>query len=369
MGDNGKPKPRARELGLPVPGTPGPLNAITDIAGLGVGFTTIVSPPGANPQIRTGVTAIVPHLNEDAPLCTWAGFHALNGNGEMTGVHWVEDAGLIRGPILITNTHSVGMVHHAAVRWMMTRYAKGLAGHHFWAMPVVAETYDGVLNDINGLHVTEAHALAALDAAKPGPVAEGNVGGGTGMIAYEWKGGSGTASRQVEAGGRDGIVAALVQANHGRGEWLTVLGVPVGRELKPEPVYAKETGSIIVILATDLPMLPHQLRRLAKRAAIGIGRGGTPGGNSSGDIFLAISTANAMLTPELAPPLWRLEAINDEGFDPIYMAAVEAIEEAVLNAMLAAEDTPAVRPPGKLVRAIPHDALMAAMRRHGRVSG
>ena len=350
-----------------MPGTPGPYNAITDIAGLGVGLTTIVSAPGAAPQIRTGVTAIVPHLKEDAPLCTWAGFHALNGNGEMTGTHWITDAGLIRGPILVTNTHSVGMVHHAAVRWMMRRYAKGLAGHHFWAMPVVAETYDGALSDINGLHVTEAHALAALDAAKSGPVAEGNVGGGTGMIAYNWKGGTGTSSRRVNAGARAGIVAALVQANHGRSEWLTVLGVPVGKHLHAGgELYEKETGSIIVVLATDLPMLPHQLRRLAKRAAIGIGRGGTPGGNSSGDIFLAISTANAMLTPELAAPVWQLEAISDECFDPIYMAAVEATEESVLNAMLAAEDTPAFRAPHEIVRALPHDRLMEVMRQYHR---
>lgn len=351
-------KPRARDLGLPLSGTPGPLNAITDIAGLGVGYCSLIGP-----GVRTGVTAIVPHLTEDAPLCTWAGYHAFNGNGEMTGLHWVEDAGLIRGPILITNTHSVGIVHHAAVRWMMARYAKGLSGHHFWAMPVVAETYDGVLNDINGLHITEAHALAALDAAKSGPVAEGNVGGGTGMIAYEWKGGTGTASRQVSAAGRRGTVAALVQANHGRGEWLTVCGVPIGRHLKPEPVFKNETGSIIVVLATDLPMLPHQLRRLARRAAIGIGRGGTPGGNSSGDIFLAISTANAMPTPELAPPLWRLEAVSDEQFDPIYMAAVETVEEGVLNALLAAEDTPMFRDPSRIVRALPHDRLMQAISR------
>ncbi len=359
-------KPRARALGLPLSGTPGPFNAITDIAGLGIGFTTIVSAPGASPQIRTGVTAIVPHLEETAPLCTWAGFYALNGNGEMTGTHWITDAGLIRGPILITNTHSVGMVHHAAVRWMMRRYEKGLAGHHFWAMPVVAETYDGGLNDINGLHITEAHALAALDAAKSGPVAEGNVGGGTGMIAYDRKGGTGTSSRKINVAGREGTVAALVQANHGAGRWLTVLGVPVGKHLNAEEtLYEKETGSIIVILATDLPMLPHQLRRLAKRAAIGIGRGGTPGGNSSGDIFLAISTANAMPTPELAPPVWQLEAINDERFDPIYMAAVEATEESVLNAMLAAEDTPSFRPPGQMVRALPHEDLLKVMRLYG----
>ena len=360
-------KPRGRELGLPFPGTPGPLNAITDIAGLGVGFTTLVSPVGATPQVRTGVTAIVPHLVEDAPVCTWAGFHALNGNGEMTGTHWVEDAGLIRGPILITNTHSVGIVHHAAVRWMMQRYRKGLGDHHFWAMPVVAETYDGTLNDINGLHVTEAHAIAALDAAAPGPVAEGNVGGGTGMIAYEWKGGTGTSSRLVKTAGGHGTLAALVQANHGRGPWLSVLGVPVGEALRPESLRAREVGSIIVILATDLPLLPHQLRRVARRASLGVGRGGTPGGNSSGDIFLAISTANAMSTPELAPPRLQLEALNDEQLDPVYLAAVEATEEAVINAMLAAEDTPTVKPPGKVVRAIDHAALTEAMRKHARL--
>ncbi len=361
-------KHRARALGLPMPGTPGPFNAITDVAGLGVGFSTLISPDGVAPQIRTGVTAIVPHLSETAPLCTWAGFHALNGNGEMTGTHWIEDAGLVRGPILITNTHSVGIVHHAAVRWMMRRYQQGLGDRHFWAMPVVAETYDGMLNDINGLHVTEAHALAALDAAKSGPVAEGNVGGGTGMIAYDWKGGTGTSSRQINAGGRDGVVAALVQANHGRGAWLTVLGVPVGNELHAKPHYPKETGSIIVILATDLPMLPHQLRRLAKRASIGIGRGGTPGGNSSGDIFLAISTANAMPTPELAPPLWQLDALNDEHFDPVYMAAVECIEEAVLNALLAAEDTPTFRPGGGVVPALPHQELLRVMQQYHRAN-
>ena len=360
-------KPRSRALGLPFPGMPGPHNAITDVAGLGVGFSTMVSPAGTQPQVRTGVTAIVPHLVEDAPLCTWAGFHALNGNGEMTGTHWIEDAGLVRGPILITNTHSVGIVHHAAVRWMMQRYRQALTGHHFWAMPVVAETYDGVLNDINGLHITEEHALAALNSARSGPVEEGNVGGGAGMIAYEWKGGTGTSSRRVSTGGREGIVAALVQANHGRGPWLTVLGVPVGKVLLPEPLWVKETGSIIVVLATDLPMLPHQLRRLAKRASIGIGRGGTPGGNSSGDIFLAISTANAMPSPELAPPVWRFDALNDELFDPVYLAAVEAIEEAIVNAMLAAEDTPALHPPGKVVRALPHDRLLQVMRQYNRL--
>jgi D-aminopeptidase len=360
-------KKRGRDWGLPFPGTPGPINAITDVPGFGVGFTTLCSPEGNTPQIRTGVTAIVPHLEETAPRVTWAGYHALNGNGEMTGMHWVEDAGMIRGPVLITNTHSVGIVHHAAVRWSMQRYREALKDTHFWAMPVVAETYDGQLNDINGQHVTEAHALAALAAARTGPVAEGNVGGGTGMTAYDFKGGTGTASRQVHVAGLAGMVGVLVQANHGKRSCFTVLGVPVGSVLPGLPVWPKETGSIIVIIATDLPVLPHQLRRIAKRGTIGVGRGGTPGGNSSGDIFLALSTGNPMLSPELGTACWALAAINDEEFDPIYQAVVDAIEEAVINAMLAAETTPMLDRPGQSVPALDGEALCAVMQRFGRM--
>jgi D-aminopeptidase len=356
-------KPRARDLGLPFPGEPGAQNAITDVPGVCVGVSTI-----AEEHVRTGVTAILPRGHEATPRPIWAGFHALNGNGEMTGVHWINDGGWFVGPVCLTNTHSVGIVHHAAVRWMIETYRETWTRDHFWAMPVVAETYDGLLSDINGLHVTEEHALAALRDAAPGPVPEGNVGGGTGMICYEFKGGTGTSSRRIGMAGRTHHLAALVQANHGRRDWLTILGVPVGRFLAEDRLsLSREQGSIIVILATDLPMAPHQLRRLAKRAAIGIGRGGTPGGNNSGDIFLAFSTADAREMPQLSPALLRMEYINDEGLDPIYLAAVDAVEEAVVNAMIAAEDTPTFRPRGKVCRALPHGPLVEIMRRFGRL--
>lgn len=357
-------KPRARDLGLDFPGTPGPHNAITDVPGVAVGYTTIARDVPV--QVRTGVTAILPRATEPDLVPTWAGVHALNGNGEMTGTHWIEDAGYFCGPILITNTHSVGVVHHAAVRWTIRRHRADFDDLHLWAMPVVAETYDGVLSDICGQHVTEADGLAALDAAATGPVAEGNVGGGTGMICYEFKGGTGTASRRVALPGHTGTVAALVQANHGIRDWLTVLGVPVGRHLTDDRLFTREQGSIIVVLGTDLPMLPHQLRRLAKRAAIGIGRGGTPGGNNSGDIFLAFGVGNRIELPQRGAPGWRLEAVNDEHFDTVYEAAVQAVEEAVVNALVAAEDTPTFRPADRVVRRIDHAQLLEVMRAHGR---
>ncbi|MEQ9638577.1 MAG: P1 family peptidase [Alphaproteobacteria bacterium] len=360
-------KPRGRDLGLPFAGAPGTHNAITDVPGVGVGFATIVADTPR--QVRTGVTAIVPRLGVREPQPVWAGWHALNGNGEMTGTHWIEDGGYFVGPICITNTHSVGIVHHAAVRWTIETYGQAWHDQHLWAMPVVAETYDGVLSDINGLHVTEAHALAALNDAKPGPVAEGNVGGGTGMIAFEFKGGTGSASRRVDLGGRSYHVGALVQANYGRRDWLSVLGVPVGRHLRDDLLIGdKEQGSIIVVIGTDLPLLPHQLRGVAKRASIGIGRLGTPGGQSSGDIFLAFSVANAMPLPGMADDLNHFEAVNSDRLDPIYLAAVEAIEESVINAMLAADDTATLKPAGKVCRAIRHDALVDLMRRHGRMT-
>jgi D-aminopeptidase len=296
----------------------------------------------------------------------WAGFHALNGNGEMTGTHWIEEAGYFCGPVLITNTHSVGIVHHAAVGWMIERYRAQFEAAHLWAMPVVAETYDGVLSDINGRHVREEHALAALNGASPGPVAEGPVGGGTGMIAYGFKGGTGTASRVVETAGVSGVIGALVQANHGIRDWLTVLGVPVGRHMPAVPAANVETGSIIVVLASDLPLSPLQLKRIAKRAAIGIGRGGTPGGNNSGDIFLALGVGNPVDLPQAGPPLYRLTAMNDELLDPVFQAAVECVEEAVVNAMLAGEDTPTFRPPGEVVPALRPEPLLEIMRAYGR---
>jgi D-aminopeptidase len=344
----------------------GAANAITDVPGVAVGFSTIVR--DAPSQVRSGVTAIIPHSQATEMVPAWAGFYALNGNGEMTGTHWIGDAGYFSGPVCITNTHSIGIVHHAAVGWMIERYHPQFAGEEdLWAMPVIAETYDGVLSDINGRHVSEADARAALDAARPGPVAEGNVGGGTGMIAYEFKGGTGTSSRALRIGGRSGIIATLVQANHGRRDWLTILGVPVGRHLRDDLVFRRETGSIIVVIATDLPLMPLQLRRLAKRAAIGIGRGGTPGGNSSGDLFIAFSTANPLPLPKLGASHWHLDVFNDELLDPVFEATVQSIEEAVVNAMVAARDTPTYKPPGKWVRAIDHDALLDVMRRYGRL--
>lgn len=356
-------KPRGREIGLPFPGTPGANNAITDVPGVEVGYCTRIEGDGPLAQgqgpVRTGVTAILPLGRQSEPQPVWAGMYALNGNGEMTGTHWIHDGGYFVGPICLTNTHSVGIVHHATTKWMIRTYSTVWGSEHLWAMPVVAETYDGILNDINGQHITEADALTALDSAAPGPVAEGNVGGGTGMTCYEFKGGTGTASRIVQIDGADFTLGALVQANHGLRPWLTVLGRRVGDVMAEDRLLESELGSIVVVLGTNLPMAPHQLRRLAKRAAIGIGRGGTPGGNNSGDIFLAFSTANRGPLPQLAGPRRTLETINDELFDPIYLAVTEAIEEAVINAMLAAEDMTTLRPAGLVCRAIDADRLSA----------
>ncbi|HXV23689.1 MAG TPA: P1 family peptidase [Alphaproteobacteria bacterium] len=360
---------RARDLGLPFSGIPGPFNAVTDVPGVLVGATTIVEGDGplvaGRGPVRTGVTAILPSGREGELVPVWAGFHSFNGNGEMTGTHWIDDAGYLVGPICITNTHSVGMVHHAATKWMIHTYP-AFHEHHLWAMPVVAETYDGLLNDINGQHVREEHVLRALDTATGGPVPEGNVGGGTGMICYEFKGGTGTSSRQITIDGTTHTVGALVQANHGQRDWLTILGVPVGKHLVEDRISWREQGSIIVVIGTDVPLLPTQLKRLAKRASIGISRHGTPGGNNSGDIFLAFSTVNRGPLHGFAPAYLTLRALNDEQLNSVYLAAVEAIEEAVVNAMVAARDTPTLRPPGRICRAIPHDRLVEVMRAYNR---
>lgn len=364
-------KKRGRELGLPFPGTPGAFNAITDIPGVEVGFTTLIEGDGpvdiGKGPVRTGVTAILPRGKEDRLQPVWAGFYSLNGNGEMTGTHWINDAGYFASPICITNTHGVGIAHHATTKWMIRHYREQFANQHLWAMPVIAETYDGSLNDINGLHVKEKHVIAAIESASSGPVAEGNVGGGTGMICYEFKGGTGTSSRQVEIDGTTYTIGALVQANHGIREWLTVLGVPVGKHLTEGAHMKQDRGSIIVIIGTDLPMLPHQLKRVAKRAAIGIGRSGTPGGNNSGDIFLAFSTANPMELPQNAPARLAMDYVNDEVFDPIYEAACQAVDESVINAMLAAESMTCIKPYGTTMEAIDHDQLLAVMRQYNRV--
>ncbi|WP_432461026.1 MULTISPECIES: P1 family peptidase [unclassified Agarivorans] len=356
-------KRRARELGLPFPGRTGPNNAITDVAGVLVGYQTIRNEQPLSPAC-TGVTAILPHGRSHTPRPVWAGMYALNGNGEMTGTHWIQDGGYFTGPIMITNSHGVGMTHHAAVKWMIQQYQAVWQGHHLWAMPVVAETFDGILNDINALHITEQDALAALNNAAAGKIAEGNVGGGTGMIAYDFKGGTGTSSRLVEVDGQTYTVAALVQANHGIRPWFNVLGAPLGKVMTEDRIHSNhEQGSIIVILATDAPMLPHQLKRMAKRAAIGIGRNGSPGGNNSGDIFLAFSTANQQEMPQLSGPMRTMHCLNDEVFDDFYLASVEAIEESVINAMVAAEDVPTFKQPaGQICKAIDPQRLTQLVR-------
>lgn len=342
---------RGRGLGLPFRGTPGPLNAITDVPGVTVGFTTLI---GVERPVRTGVTAILPRPVDDLLHPVWSGVFSMNGNGEMTGTHWVRDGGWASGPIMITNTASLGIVHHAVNRWVIRCFRDAV--EDLWLLPVVGETYDGFLNEIHDLHVTEEHAIAAIEAAKPGPVAEGNVGGGTGMIAYEWKGGTGTASRRVAVRAGDYTLGCLVQANHGRGPWLEICGRRVGDVMLPPAIFRKETGSIIVVLATDAPLLPGQLERIARRAAIGIGRHGTPSGNSSGDIFMAFTTANDPGPPP-EPALLHMEAIANDDLDGFYMAAVECVEEAVVNAMLAAETMTGRL--GRMVPAIDPDRLAA----------
>ena len=359
-------QPRARDLGLDFPGTPGPNNALTDVAGVLVGYTTLVDDAA---QIRTGVTAILPYGHDTVPRPVWAGQFSLNGNGEMTGVHWIHDAGYFAGPICITNTHSVGMAHHATARWMIDNYGEAFGDDYIWALPVIAETYDGVLNDINGQHVHAEHVLAAIDGASGDTPAEGNVGGGTGMICYEFKGGTGTSSRRVNLGGEDYTVGALVQANHGLRDWLTILGVPLGREMRENLLRRRESGSIIVVIGTDAPLSPISLKHLARRASIGIGRHGTPSGNSSGDIFLAFSIANKRRLPQLGAAKQSFEFINNEILDPCYLATVEAVEEAVVNALVAAETMTTVKPAGLTCRVIDHEALRDAMRRHGRLKG
>lgn len=369
-------KARARELGLLLPGTPGPYNAITDVPGVEVGYTTLARPathPG-DAQVYTGVTAILPRGRQAGPVPVQAGQFDLNGNGEMTGTHWIHDAGCFAGPVCLTNTHSLGIVHHAAVRYMIDRHAAHFRDFHAWAMPVVAETYDGVCSDICGLHVTEAHALAALEGARGGPVVEGNVGGGTGMSTYEFKGGTGTSSRRFRIGERTYTVGVLVQSNFGKRSELTVLGVPVGRHLTEDAIFSDhalpEQGSIIVVIATDVPLSAMQLNRLARRGALGIGRTGTSGGHYSGDLMLAFSVANPVYLPAIGEPqphAYSFEYLNDALCDEVYPQAVDAVEEAVLNALVAATSLPTFKPRGLTLRAIDHDRLLALLAAHGRL--
>ncbi len=371
-------KPRARDLGIPFNGTPGPFNAITDLAGLEVGMSTILRGEGplevGKGPVRTGVTAILPRGKRRDPSPVWAGQFNLHGNGEMTGTHWIRDAGYFIGPICLTNTHSVGMVHHAATGWMIDTYESHFKADHAWAMPVVAETYDGPANDICGRHITESDALAALNAAASGPVAEGNVGGGTGMMTYEFKGGTGTSSREIGLGGQTFTVGCLVQSNFGLRHQLMVRGVPVGQEWPQDAplsqMHAREQGSIIVIIGTDIPLLPNQLQRLAKRGALGIGRTGSPGGHYSGDIILAFSTANDIGLPRTMsdhhPVFNTMNSLGDHYIDAVYEAAVDGVEEAILNALVAAETMACIKPEGAEWKAIDHRRLQSIMQRYGR---
>ena len=360
-------KPRARLLGIPFDGVPGALDAITDVPGVEVGYTTLISGEGAlkigEGPIRTGVTAILPRGHEDTlnhPV--FAGGFSLNGNGEMTGMEWVEEGGFLEGPILLTNTHSVGTVRDAIIKWRVKQGAPDATGY-WWSLPVVAETYDGYLNDVNGFHVKDEHAFHAIDSARGGPLAEGSVGGGTGMICYEFKGGTGTASRRLKAEDGGYTVGVLVQANCGLRKQLTIAGIPVGRELKVPAIWSEDTGSIIIVIATDAPLLPHQLKRLARRATMGLARTGSVSGNGSGDLFLAFSTAN----PGAAAPegVARLEMLPNDRISPVFEAVVEATEEAIINALVAAE--PMTGRDGHTVPALPHEEVRRLLEQHGRL--
>lgn len=354
-------KPRLRDLGIRIGDyAPGPLNAITDVAGVAVGHCTLIED---TPRVvRTGVTVIMPRPNIFENH-TFAGFHNFNGNGEFTGIHWIQEAGTLMTPIAITSTHQVGLVRDALVK-----YEFEATGREAWALPLVAETYDGWLSDADAHPLTEAHVRAALRAVSSGPVAEGAVGGGTGMICHGFKGGIGTASRVFETHSGRFTVGALVQANYGDRALLRVDGVPVGREISVEVVDSarkppKKDGSIIVILATDAPLLPIQCRRLAQRAVVGLARAGGTGHNGSGDLFLAFSTGND-LPPDARQPL-AVQMLPNPQMDAVFDAGAEAVEEAILNALLAAETVVGYK--GRTAHALPHDLLLAAMTKYGRV--
>jgi D-aminopeptidase len=357
--------PRARDLGIPFEGVPGPVNAITDVAGVEVGLTTLISGEGrldvGKGPVRTGVTAVLPRgrASSDPVFGAW---FTLNGNGEMTGTTWVEESGFLEGPVMITNTHSVGVVRDAVIAWQMKFRGKGAQP---WSLPIVAETWDGVLNDIDGFHVKPEHVFAALDGARPGPVPEGNVGGGTGMVVHAFKGGTGTASRRLDSASGGYTVGVLVQANYGTRELLTIAGVPVGREI-PDLLPKRgggEQGSIIVVIATDAPLLPHQLKRVVRRATLGIARNGGIGGNSSGDIFIAFSTANAGAAKDTGP--LTVQMMSNEQINPVFLATVQATEEAIVNAMVAARTMTGAG--GNTVYAIPHDRLREVLKKYNRL--
>lgn len=372
-------KPRARDLGIPFDGVTGEFNAITDVKGVEVGYTTLISGDGKS-AIRTGVTAILPQ-GKTFKGRVFAAWHTLNGNGEMTGTAWVEESGGLGSPVMITNTHSVGIVRDAVIEWGAKLFTgQGYSGD--FSLPVVAETYDGFLNDINGFHIKKEHVFQALDNAKSGAIAEGNVGGGTGMIAHGFKGGTGTSSRVLDARFGGYKVGVLVQANYGSRPLFTVAGVPVGKEitdLRPTPgqqttsfllnekksaMNDEGQGSIIVVVATDAPLLPHQLKRLVKRVSLGVGNMGGRGENSSGDIFIAFSTANATEASK-DDGIANLTMLPNERINMLFWATAQATEEAILNAMVAAETMKGYN--GNTAYALPHDRLKEILRKYNRL--
>ena len=357
---------RARDLGIPFEGTPGQLNGITDVPGVEVGYTTLISGEGklevGKGPVRTGVTAILPRGHSSLNDPVYAGFFSLNGNGEMTGTAWVEESGFLEGPIVITNTHSVGVARDAVIAWQVKQ---GTGSQTLWSLPVVAETWDGWLNDINGFHVRPEDVWHALDTAHGGAIEEGSVGGGTGMICYEFKGGNGTASRKIDiraskdAPPRSFVVGVFLQANFGRRPQLVIAGVPVGKEI-PGEVYKKENGSCIAVVATDAPLLPNQLKRLARRISLGIARTGTISGNSSGDLFIAFSTAN----PNVASAdqiTHDVQTIPNDLMDPLFTGVVQATEEAVVNALV--DNHSMTGRDNHRVEALPHNRLREIMKR------
>ncbi len=357
---------RARALGIPFDGVPGELNGITDLAGIEVGYSTIIRGEGplvvGEGPVRTGVTAILPRGKAGLATPVFAGGHSLNGNGEMTGFLWIEEAGRVESPITITNTHSCGLARDATLRWMVERGYMSKADS--WGLPVAAETYDGSLNDINGFHVRETHVFEALDSAAGGAIEEGSIGGGTGMICYGFKGGSGTASRVVEVGGARFTLGAFVQANFGRAGQLTIAGVPLGRRLIEAASNGPDAGSIIGIIATDAPLMPHQLKRLARRCGLGIARSGSVAAHTSGDIFLAFSTANGDALRDGEEPR-RIDFLPDAALNPLFEATVQAIDEAVIDALVA--NRTMTGRDGHTVRALPHDQVRALLAEYKRL--
>jgi len=365
-------RPRARDLGVPFDGTPGPLNAITDVAGVTVGHTTLISGEGklvvGRGPVRTGVTAVLPRGKDSMMNPVFAGWFSQNGNGEMTGTTWVEESGFLEGPVMITNTHSVGVVRDAVIQWRVTHGQPDATGY-WWSLPVVAETWDGWLNDINGFHVKPEHALQAIDSAHSGPVEEGNVGGGTGMVCSGYKGGIGTSSRRLAEKDGGYTVGVLVQCNFGSRQNLRIAGIPVGREVPSEDPYAyqpseiSERGSIIIVVATDAPLIPTQLKRLAHRATLGLGRLGSISGNGSGDIFIAFSTANSGVAA--SKNVVDVKMLPNDSLDPVFAAVVEATEEAIVNAMIAADSMTGID--DHHVTALPHDQLRAVLKKYNRL--